>query len=145
MKIEGILRTKGYDVVTILESSTVLDAAQLLVEENIGSLVVMGGEGPVGIITERDVLRLAADASVDLGAIGVASAMTREMITASPDAPLTSVMDTMTERRIRHLPVLDGDRLAGIVSIGDLVNACRVSAEQENSALREYIQGAGAA
>lgn len=145
MKIEGILRTKGHDVVTILESSTVLDAAQLLVEKNIGSLVVMGGEGPVGIITERDVLRLAADASVDLGAIGVASAMTREMITASPDAPLTSVMDTMTERRIRHLPVLDGDRLAGIVSIGDLVNACRVSAEQENSALREYIQGAGAA
>ncbi len=145
MKIEGILRTKGHDVVTIPESRTVLDAAQLLVERNIGSLVVMGDQGPVGIITERDVLRLAADASADLGAIRVSSAMTREMITAGPDASLVSVMDTMTEHRIRHLPVLDGDQLAGIVSIGDLVNACRISAEQENSALREYIQGAGAA
>ena len=143
MNIERILRSKGHDVVTITESQSVLEAARVLVEHNIGGLVVTEGERPTGILTERDILRLTARSPGELGSIQVGSVMTRELITARPEDQLAEMMDVMTERKIRHLPVMDGDRLAGIISIGDLVNACRVVAEEENSQLRQYIQGAG--
>ena len=143
MKLEEILRTKGHDVVTITEPQSVLDAAQVLVDRNIGGLVVVEGQRPTGILTERDVLRLTARHPGELGTIPVGRVMTREVITASPQDELSELMDVMTENKIRHLPVMDGDRLAGIVSIGDLLNACRVSAEAENSHLRQYIQGVG--
>lgn len=143
MKIEEILRSKGHDVVTITESKSVLDAVQVLVDHNIGGLVVMEGERPTGILTERDILRLTARNPGELGSIQVGSVMTRELITARPEDQLAEMMDVMTESKIRHLPVMEGDRLAGIISIGDLVNACRVMAEEENSQLRQYIQGAG--
>lgn len=143
MKLEEILRSKGHEVVTITESRSVLDAVQILVDRNIGGLVVMEGQRPTGIITERDVLRLAARNPGDLASISVGSVMTKEMITARPEDHLSDMMDIMTENRIRHLPVMEGDKLAGIISIGDLVNACRVSAETENSQLRQYIRGAG--
>ena len=143
MKIEEILRTKGHDVVTITESQSVLDAARLLVERNIGGLVVTEGERPTGILTERDILRLTARTPDELSSIKVAAAMTRELITGRPEDPLADVMHVMTENKIRHLPVLQGDRLTGIISIGDLVNAFRIQAEDENSQLRQYIQGVG--
>ena len=143
MKIEEILRNKGHDVVTVTEDRTVLEAVQILVENNIGGLVVVDADRPIGILTERDILRLTARAPGELGTIEVGSVMTRELITASPDQQLPEMMDLMTESKIRHLPVLEGDRLAGIVSIGDLLNACRVVAEQENTHLRQYIHGAG--
>ena len=143
MKIEDILRSKGREVVTITESQSVLDAARVLVERNIGGLVVMEGERTTGIITERDVLRLAAGAPGELESVLVGSAMTREVITAGPQDQLTEMMDVMTENKIRHLPIMEGDRLVGIISIGDLVNACRVSADAENVHLRQYIQGGG--
>ena len=143
MKIEEIIRDKGHDVVTITESRSVLDAAQVLVEHNIGGLVVMEGEHATGILTERDLLRLTAESPGELGSIQVGAAMTRKMITARPEDELTDMMDVMTENKIRHLPVMEGDGLVGIISIGDLVNACRTVAERENSQLREYIQGAG--
>ncbi len=149
MKIEEILRSKGHDVVTITESRTVLEAAQALVEHNIGGLVVTEGTRgtrgtrPTGILTERDILRLTARTPGELDSIQVGAVMTRELITAGPRDELLRVMDVMTENKIRHLPVLDEDRLIGIISIGDLVNACRVLAEEENSQLRGYIQGAG--
>ena len=143
MRIEEILRTKGHEVITITETETVLDAVRRLVDRNIGGLVVTNGKEPTGILTERDILRLTARGPGDLGSIAVGSVMTRDVITAAPDDELLSVMDVMTERRVRHLPVLDGDRLVGIVSIGDLVNHCRLAAERENVQLREYIQGAG--
>jgi len=143
MKLEQILRSKGHDVVTISESQTVLDAVKVLVDRNIGGLVVMEGQHPTGILTERDILRLTARAPGELGSIRIGSVMTREMITARPQDHLSEMMDVMTEHRIRHLPIMEGDQLAGIISIGDLLNACRASAETENSQLREYIQGVG--
>jgi CBS domain-containing protein len=143
MKIEEILRSKGSEVVTITETESVLDAVRLLVDRNIGGLVVMEGLRPTGIITERDVLRVTGRAPGQLGSMTVGSVMTREVITASPQDSLTTMMDVMTENRIRHLPVIDADRLVGIISIGDLVNACRASAEAENTHLRQYIQGVG--
>jgi len=143
MKIEEILRHKGYDVVTITESRSVLDAARVLVERNIGGVVVTEGGRPTGILTERDILRLTARTPCELGSIQVGTVMTRELITARSEDELGDIMDAMTKNKVRHLPVIEGDRLVGIISIGDLVNACRVVAEDENSQLRQYIQGAG--
>jgi CBS domain-containing protein len=141
MKLEQILRTKGHEVVTITEFQSVLQAVRMLVDHNIGSLVVTDGESPTGIITERDILRITAQRPRDLDSIQVSEVMTRKVITATPENQLAEMMDVMTENRIRHLPVWDGGRLTGIVSIGDLLNACRVIAEQENHRLREYIEG----
>ena len=143
MKIEEILRNKGHDVVTITESQSVLNAVQVLVDHNIGGLVVTEGKRPTGILTERDILRVTARSPGGLDSILVGTVMTRELITAKPGDRLAEVMDVMTENKVRHLPVMEGDRLIGIVSIGDLVNACRIVAEDENSQLRQYIQGAG--
>ncbi len=143
MKMEEILRKKGHDVVTITESQSVLVAAKLLVDHNIGGLVVTEGEHPTGILTERDILRLTAQSPGELGSILVGTVMTRELITASPDDRVADMMDVMTENKIRHLPVMEEGRLTGIISIGDLVNACRAVAEAENVHLRQYIQGAG--
>lgn len=143
MKIEEILSKKGHDVVTITESQSVLDAARVLVDHNIGGLVIMEGEHPTGILTERDILRLTARSPGELGSIQVGAVMTRALITAKPEDRLDEMMDVMTENKIRHLPVMEGDRLAGMISIGDLLHACRTVAEKENSQLRQYIQGAG--
>ncbi len=143
MKIEEILTRKGREVVTITEEKSVLEAVQLLVAKGIGGLVVVEGQDPIGIITERDILRLTAESDGDLGSIRTGSVMTRDLITGKPGDQLAHVMDIMTENRIRHLPVTDDDGLVGIISIGDLVNAFRVSAEEENSHLRQYIQGTG--
>lgn len=141
MKIEEILRRKGREVVTIRGEETVLDAVRRLVEHDIGSLVVEDGGRVVGIFTERDVLRLTARRPGELPELRVEEVMTREVRTATPDDEVSQTMDVMTERRIRHLPVLERGRLAGIISIGDLLNACRVSAEDENEQLRSYIHG----
>ncbi len=143
MKIREILQRKGHDVITITPERSVREAVKVLVEHNIGGLVVMEAGVPTGIITERDVLRLAADDPPSLEAIEVGAVMSRDLITAAPDDDLHELMGVMTERRVRHLPVMEGERLAGIVSIGDLVNVCRTLAEDENVHLRRYIHHGG--
>ncbi len=142
MKIREILRTKGRGVVTIEGHRTVLDGVRKLVEHNIGSLVVVDDDRPTGILTERDVLRLTARFAGELGSLQIGTVMTRDLITTTPDHHLLSVMETMTTHKVRHLPILERGRLAGIVSIGDLLNACRLMAEEENAHLRDYIQHA---
>ena len=143
MKMTEILRTKGRDVVTIAEACSVLEAVGVLVRHNIGALVVTDRERPTGIFTERDVLRLAARSPNALSTIQVGGVMTRDPVTATPEDELHAIMGVMTERKIRHLPVVEQGELVGIVSIGDLLNACRSVAEEENSHLRQYIQGMG--
>ena len=143
MTIEEILCDKGHDVVTIAESKSVLDAAKALVDHNIGALVVTEGGHTTGILTERDILRVAARSPGQFDSIQVSTVMTLKPITAMPQDELAEMMDVMTESKIRHLPVMEGSRLVGIISIGDLLNACRVVAEEENSHLRQYIHGAG--
>lgn len=143
MKLKDILGTKGHDVVTISPDRTVLQAIRTLVDHDIGSLVVMEDEQPVGIITERDILRLTARSAGELASLKVGAVMTRDLVTATPDDELSGMMDVMTEKKIRHLPVMEGGRLAGIVSIGDLLNACRVEAEEENVHLKKYIHRGG--
>jgi CBS domain-containing protein len=94
-------------------------------------------------VTEHDILRVTARSPGELNSINVATVMTLKPITALTEDQLAEIMDVITESKIRHLPVVEGGRLVGIVSISDLLNACRVVAEEENSHLRQYIQGAG--
>ncbi|MDX1568825.1 MAG: CBS domain-containing protein, partial [Longimicrobiales bacterium] len=136
MKIRDILGKKGRFVVTIPPDRTVLEAIRLLVEKNIGSVVVTNDDSIVGILTERDILRLTTDRHRELDRLLVSETMTSEVITATPDDEISHVMEVMTENRIRHLPVLEDHGLAGILSIGDVVNALRESVQSENQHLK---------
>lgn len=143
MSIATILSRKGTSVVTIAPGATVLQAMRLLMEHRIGGVVVTRRDAPVGILTERDVLRIGAEDPAQLSARTVESTMTRDLITGDPEDSLQRVMDVMTENRIRHLPIVVDGKLVGIVSIGDVVNEARRAAESENQHLRAYIYGAG--
>lgn len=141
MKISRILGEKGHDVHTISPDRTVLEAMNVLVERDIGSLVVVEGDGLRGIITERDVLRLGADGPERLSSVTVEEAMTSELVTCAPGDDVDAVMETMTRRRIRHLPVVEEGELRGLVSIGDAVKATLERVAEENRHLKEYIHG----
>jgi CBS domain-containing protein len=141
MKIRQILDKKGRGVVTISPGATVMDALQLLVANGIGSLVVLQGEEVVGILTERDILRLASRDPAKLRSESVESQMTQDLMVSLPSHDVQYVMEIMTRNRVRHLPVMDEGALAGIISIGDVVNAVRQEVEAENHRLRDYVQG----
>jgi CBS domain-containing protein len=141
MNVHAILAGKGDDVATITQASTLADAAQLLRDLGVGALVVSGdGRAIEGIISERDVVR--ALAAHGAGALGrtVGSVMSTDVVTCVSSDGVERLMSLMTERRIRHLPVVDqGGRLSGIVSIGDVVKTRLNELESENKALFDYI------
>lgn len=140
MKLRDVLRVKGSHVYTIGPDQTVHDAVAGLMEHRVGALLVVDPRGIlVGIISERDVLRECLHRSDRLHAIPVRDAMTRDLITGRPDDEIQHTMGVMTERRVRHLPVIDGSGVAGLVSIGDMVKACLAEMEYENRYLLEYI------
>jgi CBS domain-containing protein len=141
MKIRDLLNTKGYDVVTVPPSFPLQDAMRLLVEHNIGSVVVAQEKVVEGILTERDVLRLASKDPPAMAAMKVEDVMTRNVIVALLDDSVDSVMELMTQNRIRHLPIVDQGWMQGILSIGDVVNALRTKVEVENTYMRDYIRG----
>jgi len=125
MNIASLLAKKGPKVVTVQPEQTIRQALALLADHNIGALVVVDRDGgPVGILSERDVVRSAAR---DEGVFAktVSALMTKDLILGVPQDELESVGYTMTNRRIRHLPVVDQQRLVGIISIGDVVKAQR--------------------
>ncbi|HLF02610.1 MAG TPA: CBS domain-containing protein [Anaerolineales bacterium] len=139
MKLRTILATKGAEVVTIQANQTLKEAVTLLAQRKIGVLIVVDAAGAlVGILSERDVIREAARHD-DVLARPVSEAMTKSVITGTPQDDVSSVMQTMTDRRFRHLPILDGGRLAGIISIGDLVKAQLDEYEGEIDSLQFQI------
>ncbi len=143
MKIENILATKGTKVVTVRAGQSLKEAIGLLVEFNIGALVVMNeaeAGNLVGIISERDLIRAVARGE-DIQARRVSEVMTRKVIVASPQDDIESVMQTMTFKRFRHLPVLDKGKLVGIVSIGDIVKALLGELRGEIETLETQIIG----
>jgi CBS domain-containing protein len=140
MRIRDILRAKGPTVITIAPEQPIQQAMQVLVQHNIGALVVSDGRIR-GIMTERDLLRSGAAGLEQLAKARVRDVMTSDVITASPDAEIQEVMNIMTEHRIRHLPVVEGGDLCGMISIGDVVSALRSSVENENRLLHAYIEG----
>jgi len=152
MRIRDILEEKGTGVVTIESGETIHEAIGRLNEHSIGSLIVTAeGEEIVGIITERDVLRVCGERCVHLNKPPareeatcpylVQDAMTKDPIIGVLDDGLDYVMGVMTKNRIRHLPILDDGSLVGIISIGDVVNAHLKETDFENRTLRDYIQG----
>ncbi len=142
MTISAILRRKGDDVVSIGCQDSVRAAAQLLAENKIGSLPVMRGDKVAGIVSERDVVYCLAREGAAVLEWPVERVMTAPAITVTPDVPVLSALSVMSRRRIRHLPVVEGDRLVGIVSIGDLVAWRIARIEEEAEAMRAYIQSA---
>ena len=125
MKISRILATKGKGVTTIRPDQTVRESIAMMENHNIGALPVVNPAGKlVGIITERDIIRHLVD-NEELFVLTVAEIMTKEVITGLAQDDLDSVAVTMTEKRFRHLPIMLGDTLVGIVSIGDVVKAQR--------------------
>jgi len=125
MNVASILGRKGGKVVTCRPEQSIRQALALLAEHNIGALVVVDALGvPAGIVSERDIVREAAR-DERLFARTVGEIMTRDVVVGVPEDDLRAVRDTMTERRIRHLPVVADGRLVGIVSIGDIVKAER--------------------
>jgi CBS domain-containing protein len=125
MNIASLLATKGSRVITIRPGQTVREVLALLATHNIGALVVVDEQlAPVGIVSERDIVRAAAH-SEDVFSRPIASIMTKEVIIGGPHDDLVAVGNTMTERRIRHLPIVDGGQLVGIISLGDVVKAQR--------------------
>lgn len=141
MKIRDILRTKGSDVIQIGPDATVLDAVAILSEHRIGALVVTRDEAIEGVVSERDILNLVAESPDTLPDTPVSSIMTADVIVGVPTDDLDYVMNIMTNNKVRHLPIVDDGTLAGIVSIGDVVNEVRRSVEAENRHLKDYIQG----
>ncbi|HET8742602.1 MAG TPA: CBS domain-containing protein, partial [Gaiella sp.] len=120
--VSDILEAKGHDVLTVDASTTVLDAIKTMVGGNVGSLVVLDGDTLLGIVTERDYLRRVTLEGRDERTTPVRDIMSAPFVYVGPDATIDECMAIMTERRLRHLPVLDdGDELVGIVSIGDVV------------------------
>ena len=142
MTIAVILGGKGHDVVSIAADASVGDAVRLLAEQRIGAVPVLESGSVVGVFSERDVIRLLADRGTAALDMGVRDAMTAPAMTVSPSEPVLGALSLMTRRRIRHLPVLDGDALVGVVSIGDLVKHRIDRIEAEAAALRDYIQQA---
>jgi CBS domain-containing protein len=123
MNIASILATKGGQVFTARPEQTIRQVLRLLAEHNVGALVVVGGDGaPIGMLSERDIVRHIARDETLLGHT-VDSVMTKTVIVGTPQDDLVMVGHTMVESRIRHLPVMDGGKLVGLVSIGDVVNA----------------------
>lgn len=142
MKVRDILKGKGAEVATIGAEETVRDAVRKLVEKNIGSLLVLDERGGIaGIITERDVLKQCNQRLDSINALKVKEVMTKDLIVASPDDDLDYVENIMTQNRVRHLPIVAGKKLEGIISIGDLVNLLRGECKVENRYLQDYISG----
>jgi CBS domain-containing protein len=145
MLLQDILRQKGSAVHTIRPEATLDDVVQTLVRHNCGSLVVTAADSSssmLGIITERDILKACAAKRAPLDQVRVSEAMTtKDVAMGTPADSVEETMGTMTNRRIRHLPVVADGRLIGIVSIGDIVKAQHDHLTMENHYLKTYIHG----
>ncbi|MGD9701487.1 MAG: CBS domain-containing protein [Acidimicrobiia bacterium] len=138
MKVSEILRTKGDRVATVEPGETVRTAVERMTRRSIGSLVVVDGDARiVGMISERDVMRALATNDVTALSRVVRDVMTTDVVTCGRDDRLGELMAVMTRRRIRHLPVVEDQRLVGIVSIGDLVKSRLEELELESRVLRD--------
>ena len=140
MKLAEVLRGKSQDIFRIKAGGSIAEAATALTEMKIGALLVEDDGGNiVGILSERDIVGGMGQHGADLHDVRVSELMTRDIIRCSPADTVNEAMAMMTDRRIRHLPVFDGDQLVGFISIGDLVK-CRITEVQaEAEAMRAYI------
>ena len=140
MNLKDVLAAKGRRVVTVSAKASVADAVRAMHAEKVGAVMVPDAEGClVGIFTERDVVRLYADGDRDFDALKVEARMTCSVVLGQLSMSVDEALALMTERRFRHLPVVEAGRLLGLVSIGDLVKVKLNEAAEEAQALRTYI------
>ena len=140
MTVALILAAKGRDVTTTQPHRTLLEVTNVLAEKGIGAVIVTGGDGEVlGILSERDIVRAIGRHGVDVLKESVSKHMTSKVVTTTLEEPIDHVMEHMTSGRFRHLPVLQGGRLVGVVSIGDVVKHRLAMVESESRAMRDYI------
>lgn len=142
MTIAAILNSKGHEVLQIGPDASLQEAATLLAERRIGCLPVIESGEVVGIFSERDVVRSIGGGGAEVFSRPVKDLMTSPAVTITPDVAVMSALSLMTQRRIRHLPVIEGGRMIGFVSIGDLVKYRIDKIEAEAAAMRDYIQSA---
>jgi CBS domain-containing protein len=140
MKIAELIRGKSHEIVRIKSDQNIADAAIALTENKIGALLVEDQNGViVGLLSERDIVGGMGPHGADLHDVPVSELMTVNLIHCSPQDTVNQAMAMMTDRRIRHLPVFDGDELVGFISIGDLVKCRIMEVQSEAEALRQYI------
>lgn len=140
MLIAHVLRDKGAVVYTVRAEATLEEAARVLTEKKVGALVVIGEGGAIGgVLSERDIVREVARRGSICLSDTIAGIMSRDVVTADPTETVDEGLGRMTDRRIRHLPVLESGRLIGIISIGDLVKHRIAAVEAEAAAMQAYI------
>jgi CBS domain-containing protein len=139
MRAKDILDQKGSNVVSIAVDASLQEAIAILAEKNIGAVIVRDGEAIAGILSERDIVRVLAGAPTGFRETPVRDVMTTDVHTCGPGATIDDLLDVMTERRIRHIPVVEAGRLCGVLSIGDVVKHRIREAEGEAAALKDYI------
>ena len=144
MNVEHILASKGREVCTITPEATVSDALHRMRDEKVGALVVSAdGARIAGIVSDRGIMWALADHGTEVLGESVRSVMTEKVLTCSRDDQVSAIMALMTDRRIRHVPVVEKDgRLCGMISIGDVVKHRLDEIEGEADALREYVRSA---
>ena len=143
MNVRAILSRKGTDVATVAPTATLAEAVERLARKHIGAVVVTdNADQVVGILSERDIVRAAASNPASLLATPVSEVMTRKVVTCEDSDTITSIMEVMTAGKFRHVPVLADGRLAGIISIRDVVDFRLEQMERESESLRDYIRSA---
>lgn len=143
MIVKAILASKGSDVVTIEPTATLAEASKLLAEHRIGAAVVTGaGQRIVGIVSERDIVRALAAHGQNALSLPLTEVMTRKVVSCTCAETISGLMERMTGGKFRHIPVVEDDRMVGIISIGDVVKMRVLEMEHEQNAMRDYIQKA---
>ena len=140
MTVKAILSRKGHTVVTIAPTASLAEATKVLSSHRIGAVIVTGPDGRViGVLSERDIVRALADHGPAALDRQVDEVMTGRVVTSSEADTVGDIMERMTTGRFRHIPVVDGERLVGVVSIGDVVKHRLEEVERETNAMRDYI------
>jgi len=143
MRVGDVLKRKGGEILSVRTNLSVREAAAKMADANVGSLLCLdAGGNPAGIFTERDLARLVARDGAEALELRVWDAMTKDLVCCRSSDRLEDMLDLMTERRFRHLPVVDDGRISGLVSIGDLVKARGEEARKEAGALLDYVRAA---
>jgi CBS domain-containing protein len=143
MIVKSILSAKGSDVISIEPTATLETAVRTLAEHRIGALLVLGTDRRViGILSERDIVRVLAERGASVLSQPLSQIMTRKVVTCNSSDTIGVIMERMTAGKFRHLPVVEQDQLIGIISIGDVVKYRLQEMEHEQAALRDYIQTA---